>query len=248
MKKLYEKSEIGFAVAWIVAYVVLTSVADNLSKGIGVAKCVTLPVHLLLCAALLGFVYKNRLCEKYGFRRPFYPASRFLYYLPLAVVALSKLAGGVGLPMTPVETALFVLSMTCVGLLEEVIFRGLLFRAMEKDNVHRAIVVSAVTFGLGHIVNAFNGSGRSLPETLVQILFAVAVGFALVLVFHRGGSLVPCILFHAVNNALGAFAAEGGFAPWVEMLVNGGIILLIAAYCLWLAKSLPEPKPTEGRG
>lgn len=248
MKKLYEKSEIGFAVAWIVAYVVLTSVADNLSAGIGVAKSVTLPVHLLLCAALLGFVFRNGLCEKYGFRRPFYPASRFLYYLPLAITALAKLAGGVGLWMTPVETALFVLSMTCVGLLEEVIFRGLLFRAMEKDNVRRAIVVSAVTFGLGHIVNAFNGSGQSLPQTLAQIVFAVAVGFAMVLLFHRGGSLVPCIVFHSVNNALGAFAAESGFAPWVEILVNGGIILLVVAYCLWLVKRLPEPKPAESRG
>ena len=248
MKKLYEKSEIGFAVAWIVAYVVLTSVADNLSAGIGVAKCVTLPVHLLLCAALLGFVFGNGLGEKYGFRRPLYPASRFLYYLPLAVVALARLAGGVGLSMTPVETALYALSMVCVGLLEEVIFRGLLFRAMERENLRRAIIVSAVTFGLGHIVNAFNGSGRTLPETLVQIAFAVAVGFALVLLFHRGGSLVPCILFHAANNALGAFAAEGGFAPWAGALVTGGIILLVAGYCLWLVKRLPEPKPAEGRG
>ena len=49
--------------------------------------------------------------------------------------------------------------MLCVGFAEEVIFRGFLFRAMEKDNVKTAIIGSSVTFGLGHVLNLVNGSG-----------------------------------------------------------------------------------------
>ena len=34
LKKLYEKSEIWFAVAWIIAYVVLASTGDNISADL----------------------------------------------------------------------------------------------------------------------------------------------------------------------------------------------------------------------
>ena len=40
MTKLYKKSEILFAILWIVAYVVLSSLADQLSESIGVIKSV----------------------------------------------------------------------------------------------------------------------------------------------------------------------------------------------------------------
>ena len=43
--------------------------------------------------------------------------------------------------------------MLCVGFMEEVIFRGLLFKAIAKDNAKMAIVISSVTFGLGHVLN-----------------------------------------------------------------------------------------------
>ena len=243
MKKLYEKYEVLFAVLWIVAYVVGSSVADQVSEGLGLAKSVTLALHLALSAALLGWIKANGLGEKYGFRKPFYPASRFLFYLPLAVVASMGLWNGVGMARGPVVAVLTALSMLCVGFLEEVIFRGLLFRAMAKDNLRSAIAVSSLTFGLGHIVNVVNGSGRSLPRTLVQIAFAVMVGFALVQLFYRGGSIWPCVIFHSLNNALNAFGVEGTLSPAVEIAVNLALTLvLMGGYALYLQKALPAPK------
>ena len=52
--------------------------------------------------------------------------------------------------------------MLCVGFWEEVIFRGLLFQAIAKDNIKSAVIISCVTFGIGHIINLFNGSGMDL--------------------------------------------------------------------------------------
>lgn len=40
--------------------------------------------------------------------------------------------------------------MLCVGFLEEMIFRGLLFEAIAKENVKKAIIISSVTFGIRH--------------------------------------------------------------------------------------------------
>ena len=118
-------------------------------------KSVTAALHIAMTLVLFFWIRKNDLSVKYGFCKSKYPAKRFLFYIPLIIIASASLWNGIhpgyGFP----GTLLFVVSMCCVGFLEEVIFRGLLFRAMEKDNVKTAIIVSAVTFGLGHIVNLF---------------------------------------------------------------------------------------------
>ena len=61
LKKLYAKSEIWFAVAWIIAYVVLASTGDNISADLGIGKIVTLPILIAMSAILYFFVRKNGL-------------------------------------------------------------------------------------------------------------------------------------------------------------------------------------------
>ena len=64
--------------------------------------------------------------------------------------------------------------MINIGFLEEIIFRGFLFKMLEKDNVKTAIIVSSITFGMGHIVNLLNGA--DLVPTLLQVCYALAIG------------------------------------------------------------------------
>ena len=241
MTKLYKKNEITFTVVWIVAYVLLSSVADNVSADLGVAKSITAVLHVAMVLILFFWIRKNDLMDKYGLCRPSVPAKNFLYYIPLAVIASASLWTGIGLRFTVPKTICFVVSMLCVGFIEEVIFRGFLFRALEKDNPKTAIIVSSLTFGLGHVVNLFNGSGRMPASSAVQIIFAVLVGFVLVTVFYRGGSLIPCIVFHSVNNAIGAFGAEGQTDPRTEMIMNLILIVVVlGGYLLYLYKIAPK--------
>ena len=240
MTNLYKKNEITFAILWIVAYVVLSSVGDRLSESVGLEHSVTAALHLAMSLVLFFWIRKNDLCVKYGLCASRVPARRFLYYLPLAVIASTAFWNGVGLSMGFPGTLLYILSMCCVGFLEEVIFRGLLFRAMEKDGTRSAVVVSALTFGLGHIVNLFNGSGSDPVSTLIQIVFAVLVGFVLVLIFYHGKSLIPCILFHSFNNALRVLEADGAMSPQTEMMLNlVMIIVVLGGYLLYLVKTFP---------
>ena len=240
MTKLYQKSEITFAILWIVAYVVLSSLADQLSEALGVTKSVTAVLHIAMSLILFFWIRNNHLSGKYGFCRSEIPAKRFLYYIPLVLVASAAFWGGIKQRYAFPETVLYIVSMCCVGFLEEVIFRGLLFRAMAKDQLRSAIIVSALTFGLGHIVNLFNGSGRDLPSTLVQIAFAVSVGFVLVLIFYHGRSLIPCILFHSANNALKVFAAEGSLSAQAELAVNLAVtVVVLGGYLFYLVKTFP---------
>ena len=246
MTKLYQKNEISFAIVWIVAYVVLSSLADQLSETVGIIKSVTAVLHIVMSLILFFWIRNNHLERKYGFCRSEVPARRFLYYLPLVIIASTAFWGGIKMQYGFPETVLYILSMCCVGFLEEVIFRGLLFRAMEKDNLTSAIIVSALTFGIGHIVNLFNGSGKDLAAAFIQVVFAVMVGFVLVLIFYHGKSLIPCILFHSANNALKVFAAEGSLNPQTEMIINLVVIVVIlGGYLFYLVKAFPITEKTS---
>lgn len=245
MKKLYEKSEIWFAVAWIIGYVVLASTGDNISADLGIDKIVTLPILIALSAILYFFVRKNGLTEKYGFCKPRLPAAKMLYYIPLLVLLTANLWYGVALNQSPLETVLYILAMFCVGFLEELIFRGLLFQAMAKDGVKSAIIVSSITFGIGHIVNLINGSGAQLLPNLLQVMYAMAVGFAFVMIYCKTKSLMPCIIVHSVFNGLSALANEAVMTP-KRQIISGALLTVIAGgYALYLALSLKEENAKE---
>ncbi len=240
IKKLYEKSEIWFAIAWIISYVVLASVGDNLSAEIGVLKIVTLPILVALSAVLYFFVRNNELTEKYGLCKPQISGAKMLFYFPLIILLTANLWYGVVLNESPLETLLYVLSMFCVGFLEEMIFRGFLFNAMAKDGVKSAIIVSSITFGMGHIVNLVNGSGAELLSNLLQVIYAVAIGFTFVMIYYKTKSLLPCIIVHSVFNALSAFANEAAMTP--QRQITSGILIAIisGAYALYIALAVKE--------
>lgn len=154
------------------------------------------------------------------------------------LIASCNLWFGVKINMPLTDTLLYMGSMLCVGFLEEVIFRGLLFRAMAKDNVRAAVIVSSVTFGIGHIVNLFNGSGAELIPNLCQVCYAIAFGFMCVTLFDRGKSLLPCIAVHSAVNMLSAFAAQQTISQ--EILSAALLTVIPVLYTLYLLHSLPN--------
>ena len=246
MKKLYEKSELTFAIVWIVVYCVLQSVANPLNKVIGIEYAASAAFCILQTIVLLIFILKNKLQKRYGFCKSPVPACRFLYYVPLVVLASGNLWNGISLNYTPVETVCRIICMLCVGFLEEVIFRGLLFMAIAKDNIKSAVIISSVTFGIGHIINLFNGSGMNLVNNLSQIVFAITVGFLLVTIFYRGGSLLPCIFVHAAINTLGTFANDANLTTEMHLLHLAALIVITVAYTLILTRTLPKKQWKEG--
>jgi len=240
LKKLYNKSEIRFAVIWIIAYVVLASAGDNLSQAFGISKIVTLPVLVVLSAVLFLFVKNNGMAEKYGLCRPQIPGAKMLFYFPLIVLITANLWYGVAFNQSAPETLLHILSMFCVGFLEEMIFRGFLFNAMAKDGVKFAIVVSSVTFGTGHIVNLVNGSGAQLLPNLLQVMYATAVGFAFVMIYYKSKSLMPCILTHGIFNGLSAFANEAVMTVQREILTGVLLTVIAGGYAVYIALAVKE--------
>lgn len=235
LKKLYDKSEIWFAAAWIIAYCVLMSAADALSAAIGIEKAVTLPVGLVLCAVLLLFLHRHALLAAYGLCRANVSARSMLYYLPVLIMLTANLWFGVRVHNGVPETVLYILSMFCVGFLEELIFRGLLLGAMIKDNRTAAVIVSSVTFGIGHIINLVNGSGAELLPNLLQVVYATAAGFMFVMIRLKTGSLIGCIAAHGVFNALSVFSNEAAMTAERRIMTCILLTAIMGSYAAYLA-------------
>ena len=238
MKKLFQKDPVWFAVVWILIYVLCFANADSLSETIGIPKLLTVIVGLVLSVLLFGFLRKNSLLAYSGLCKS--RGKGFLWLLPLIVISTVNFWNGLTMNMPVLETVLYILSMCCVGFLEEVIFRGLLFNAMRKDGLRSAVIVSSLTFGIGHIVNLFNGSGVQLLSNLCQVGYATAVGFLFVILFLKTGSLIPCIITHSVVNALSVFANKGAITAVQEIFSAIAIAVIALAYSVYLLKKLPE--------
>ena len=237
MKKLCDKSELGFALVWIGIYCVGMSVFDEISRSIGVENSASAIFAVAVSLFLYCWMNKQGKLERFGLCKTTVPAKAFLFYIPLIIITSKNLWGGVEMHYSAVVTVCFIIKMLCVGFLEELIFRGFLFKAMSRSSIKWAVVVSSVTFGLGHIINLVNGSGMGLTENLIQIFFAVLIGFLYVIIFWRGGSLWPCIISHGVFNSLSAFSADGESVIYLAILC-----VLTVVYAVILMKTLPKAK------
>lgn len=232
MKKLYEKSELSFAIVWIIAYVILFSAADKFSASLGLEKMITAPVGLLFALFLFAWIRKNGLLEKYGLCPVQGTWQSYLYFIPLLLMMSTNLWNGVAMHVSAVEVMLHILSMLCVGLIEELIFRGFLFKAICKSNRKQAVLISSVTFGIGHIVNLLNGA--DVFPTLLQICYAIAIGFLFVIIFDKGKSLLPCIVTHGIVNSLSIFSVQG--SQLFQLITSAALCVISIGYALWILK------------
>lgn len=241
LKKLYDKNKILFTVMWIVLYCVLFSVGDYLSSLIKIEKIITLPIGLVLSFVLFDFLAKNKLLNQYGFKKSEASISTMLFYIPLILLLGVNVWKGVSLNYTIYETVLYILSMFFVGFLEETIFRGLLFKEMSRSGLASAIIVSSLTFGMGHIINLFNGSNADLINNILQIIYASAAGFMFVMIYLKSDSLIICILFHGLFNALSVFSIDSNDLT-INIIECVIITLISLIYGIYLFVSLKKSK------
>lgn len=227
MKKLYEKNELWFALLWIFVY---CAVSIPIRGKLGDESMAMAAGLFVIAAGILAFVKKHHLEEKYGLVKWKGKAADYLFFVPMFILMTGNLWGGFAVAYSGMDQVSAVISMLLIGFIEEMIFRGFLFRVLlKKDPVPVAITISAVTFGIGHIVNLL--AGQANLDTVIQVFFAIAWGYIFTMVFYKSGSLIVCIIVHGMVDAFSKFAAHANNMAFVYMAVT---IAVAVVYCIYL--------------
>lgn len=230
MKKHFSISEFLFAVIWIVLYYIGFYYADFLSEIFRAPGQLPLLLGLILSVILFIYLRKGRLLDYYGFCDPKGSGRDYLWFIPLVLISTVNLWTGIAQNENFLNTIIYIFSMFAVGFLEELIFRGLLFKSLSKANLTLAIVVSTLTFGASYILELF--SGHLHGDVLLLILSECSVGFCYTILFYVGGSILPCILSHAFYNATYILTSETTYTAFVIVTVIQ--ILMCTGYGIWL--------------
>jgi hypothetical protein len=223
-----------FATLLIVAIIVV-----YLAAGTAAGLLQLLPIHLYLIAnvalAILAAALLTRLrfWNESGFRRLPAPRDLLLYWLPFSVV-LVNLAFGIR-SMSWGQAAFYLILAALIGFAEEVLFRGLILRAVAPRGLWKAALVSSLLFGLAHSLNVLGGADQLY--TLLQIGYSLAIGFGFAAVTLRTRTLWPLIIIHALIDFT-SFLASHGASPagitTLDMVISAAFIVAFIGYGIYL--------------
>ncbi len=238
MTKLMEKKPILHAIIWIILYVVMVNIGDALSELAGAVNSVTSAILIAFSIVLVFYLKKNNRLEVYGLKGiTKNDLHKTLFYVPLIMLVFVQYFAGLDNTLSMADIATACLLMINVGFIEELIFRGFLFQGIcERSNVNRAILISGITFGFGHIVNLLRG--YAFEELMAQILVAIAVGIVLALLVAITKNIVPGILFHILFNISGTITKEGS---GLEVYLTIVILSISVFFAIYLYKFVYSP-------
>lgn len=231
MKKIFEKHETLFCILLIVLYVAINSYCI---QNFGVSNYKSMLINIAFSLFLIILIIKLKRVEYYGLTKVKEP-KKYLYFIPLVVISTVNIWNGFNINNSVKEIIFNIITMINVGFIEEIIFRGFLFKMMEKENTKKAIIVSAITFGIGHIVNLLNGA--DVIPTIIQICYAISLGYLFVIIFYKSKSLVPCIITHAVINSLAIFNVESTISLYISSLI---LTIIPLGYAIYINKTIKD--------
>lgn len=218
-----------FAILWIIVY---CAVSIPIRGKQGDESPVMMIGLALIAVGIFVFVKMLGLEKKYGLTKWQGKAGDYLFFIPMLILMTGNLWGGFGMAYDGISQVFAVISMFLIGFIEEMIFRGFLFRALlKRDPTPVAITISAVTFGIGHIVNLLAGQGNL--ETLIQVFFAIAWGYLFTFMFYKSGSLLVCIIVHGLVDVFSKFSAPESNSEYIYVAAT---IVISAVYCFWLSR------------
>lgn len=119
----------------------------------------------------------------------------------------------------------FLLCMVCVGITEELVFRGVIAEILfhkfgaNKAGIWKAVLLSGIFFGVMHLSNIFYASPIGV---IVQVIGACISGMLFTAIYYRSGNIWVTIIIHAYID-MAALILSGFFG-------NGTIESTISDY------------------
>lgn len=241
MTRLFEMNRMRHFYVWLAVFLLVNIIAVNIGINIGLDAHTAVVIPLaILTIVLLTHLIRSGIAPRIGLGTPAQvPAARMWFYLPLWLLVAWPLAQGLRTDLTLMLLITIIGHFIAIGLLEEVLFRGLLFRALlDEGKPVRAVIISTLTFGVGHAFSLLIGQG--LTDTVFQIINATAVGFIFTMIVYLTRSLHVVIAAHILYNIMATvtMTSEG-----YTLLLAGLVVALIyGAWLLFLAGVRPDSR------
>lgn len=102
----------------------------------------------------------------------------------------------------PMIVYFFIITLA-IGIYEELLCRGFLFRAFEdyfgdsKKGIYMSAIFSSFVFGMMHLTNLI-WSPALIISTMCQVIYTTFVGFLFCVIYYRSKNLISCILLHGI--------------------------------------------------
>lgn len=185
----------------------------------------------LVALTLAYYIIRYREISKLGFRGAEKGAAkRMLYFSPLLLIALSAFAAGINFNGGAALIFANLFLTLGIGMAEEIFFRGIICGLWLECGVGKAMMLSSVLFGLSHILNL--AGGADFGETILQICFALVYGMVFALIFAESGSLLPCVLLHALHDFCSFISGDG--SAQFEIILGAVQFIVLLVYFLYL--------------
>ena len=203
-------------------------------QNFGISSYQSVIINTILSILVISLMIILKRVKYYGITKV-NNIKKCLFFIPLLLIVSVNLWNGININNTSSEILFRFLTMINIGFLEEIIFRGFLFKMMAKDNIKSAIIVSSLTFGIGHIVNLLNGA--ELIPTLLQICYAISLGYLFVTILIKSKSLIPCIITHILINFLSIFNVDNTNMMYITSIF---LVVISIIYSFYLNKFIKD--------
>jgi uncharacterized protein len=169
--------------------------------------------------------------KEIGLKMPSYSKDWYVW-LPTLIIPVT-LAFYFGFNSTMGHIPLLLIAAVGVAVNEEILFRGILLRAILPFGKAVAIIVPSLLFGTAHLGNIFVGA--DVTYALFQFGWTSFAGMALTAMVLANKSLLPAILFHFVLDAVeyGATGAYGVHSTEYPLNWLSVFLLLNLAFLLY---------------
>ncbi len=187
----------------------------------------------LVAITLAYSIIRYKGISKLGFRSAEKGAAkRMLYFSPLLLIALFHFAAGIDWKVGAAFLFANLFLTLGIGMAEEIFFRGIICGLWLKHGTVKAMMISSILFGLSHILNI--AGGAKLGETLLQICFALVYGMVFALIFAESGSIIPCVLLHALHDFCSFISGDG--SAQFEVVLGAVQFIVLLVYFIYLLR------------
>ncbi|MDP4153603.1 MAG: CPBP family intramembrane metalloprotease, partial [Bacillota bacterium] len=239
MKKLYERNGVLHSLVWLAFYLVLNTITGNIAGFMNVySEMISAVPNLFLAAICFIYLKRTGIAKEIGLlTKPNEKTAVMLYYIPLLIVPFLNLIYGINTSLSFKKVFAFFAMYVAVGFMEEIIFRGLMFRALNKKwNRYIVVIFISLTFAIGHIVSMV-AVAQTGEDTVLQIINAFIVGFLFMTVILASGNLTLCIIAHILYNFLANISLVG--YTHVEIIyITAVITALYFIYLVFASKNI----------